>query len=179
VKTNRTFDGESVLVLGPAEMTEAGESLWPGSKVVAMSIADFATKEVAETYDRILAVHVLNRLALKDAPGYLQKIAGALKPGGTLYIAVPSLEWGARMVLSENPSPVTLIQIYGTQNSAGAFSLSGWTMRGLRRALTQAGFRVLTARQEPYAVFVGKEKVEADQHYVEASLGYASQRSRV
>ena len=164
--------GVRVLVIGPNEMTKDVKVAWPGAEIVEVSPEDFGkAPEVRPIYDHVVLVNVLNRVALHDVGSFLAKAKTALSPKGTVHIAVPSLEWGARMVLSENPSPGVLMHIFGIQAGPETFSLSGWTMRSLRKILEELGYRVTLARRDEYAMVIGQTEAKADQHYVEAILG--------
>jgi predicted SAM-dependent methyltransferase len=84
-----------------------------------------------------------------------------LQAEGEICIMVPSLEWAARQIRSEKPSPMTLLHLYGP-TADGLFHKTGFTMRRLRAFMEQAGFAVSLARVNEYTVVVNDEEVSAD-----------------
>lgn len=76
------------------------------------------------------------------------------------------MEWAAREILSEDPSPLTLIQLYGTQQNEDNFWLSGHTLRRLRIDMEEAGFTVEAAKVGYYVMSVNGKDERAEEHYV-------------
>jgi predicted SAM-dependent methyltransferase len=89
-----------------------------------------------------------------------------LKVGGELHIMVPSLEWMAREILNEDPSPMMLVHIFGVQSTPEDFWLSGYTMRRLRVDMEDAGFAVEAAKVGYYTMNISGQEHTAETHYV-------------
>lgn len=119
-----------------------------------------------EEFDALLASHVLQRAGWFEVPEVLEDWKGLLKPGGELHIIVPSLEWAAREILSENPSPALFPHLYGGQQNESNVHHSGFTMRYLRVRMAKSGFKVQRARTGGYEISVQGGKHKAHQHYI-------------
>lgn len=117
-------------------------------------------------YDVILAYQVLNRVSNAAVHNTLLNWRNALKMGGELHLFVPSLEWVAREILNEEPSPLMLVHIFGVQNTEENFWLSGHTMRRLRVDMPDAGFAVAAAKVGYYSMVIQGQEFTAEQHYV-------------
>lgn len=79
---------------------------------------------------------------------------------------MPSLEWVAREILAEDPSPMMLVHIFGPQATEEGFWLSGFTMRRLRIDMDDVGFHVITAKVAEYEMVIGGTEFTAEQHYI-------------
>lgn len=151
---------------------------WQGAKIITLDIdekmnpdivADAADMppELYEKLDGLLASHVLEHFSYWKTFEVLSGWAKCLKEGGELHILVPSLEWAARQVLSEKPSPAVYAQLYAGQVNQWDVHLTGFTMRKLRQLFEQLGLSVHTARTGVYHIRVGNlGEFEAEQHYV-------------
>ncbi len=117
--------------------------------------------------DGLLASHVLEHFSYWTSDNILDGWIKCLKDGGELHILVPSLEWAAREVLSENPSPAVYAQLYAGQVNQWDVHLTGFTMRKLRQLFERAGLNVNLARTGIYHIRVGTlGEFEAMQHYI-------------
>lgn len=130
--------------------------------------------------DGLLASHVLEHFSYWKTDDVLAGWVKCLKPGGEIHILVPSLEWAAREVLSEKPSPAVYAQLFAGQVNEWDVHLTGFTMRKLRQILDNAGISVHTARTGIYHVRVGNlpNEFEALQHYIAGTLGTPELRSQ-
>jgi hypothetical protein len=79
---------------------------------------------------------------------------------------VPSLEWCAQQILSDNPSPGLLPLLYAGQVNEWDLHLAGFTMRKLRRDFEAVGLKVNRARSGPLTMLAGGMEVVVEQHYV-------------
>jgi predicted SAM-dependent methyltransferase len=128
--------------------------------------------ELYEKLDGLLASHVLEHFSYWKTDEVLAGWIRCLKEGGEIHILVPSLEWAAREVLSENPSPAVYAQLYAGQINQWDVHLTGFTMRKLRALLEKSGISVNVARTGVYHLQVGKVGVfEAMQHYISGVKG--------
>jgi len=117
------------------------------------------------TYDIIFASHVLEHIPWWDLDRTLKTWVDCLNPGGSLHVVVPSLEWAAKQILSENPSKALLPHLYSDMTTPWNIHVSGFTMRFLRVKLEKAGLAVAMARTGDYTLYVMDEPYEAEQHY--------------
>lgn len=156
---------------------------WQGARLLVLDvdekqkpdiIADAADMppELYGKLDGLMASHVLEHFSYWNTEKVLEGWVRCLKPGGELHILVPSLEWAAREVLSENPSPATYAQLYAGQVNQWDVHLTGFTMRKLRALMEKVGISVHTARDGVYHIRVGSlGEFEALQHYVAGVKG--------
>jgi len=122
--------------------------------------------------DGLLASHVLEHFSYWKTDKILEGWVKCLKDNGELHILVPSLEWAAREVLSENPSPAVYSQLFAGQVNQWDVHLTGFTMRKLRQLMERAGINVKVARTGIYHIRVGTiGEFEAMQHYVAGTKG--------
>lgn len=122
--------------------------------------------------DGLLASHVLEHFSYWKTDTVLAGWIRCLKEGGELHILVPSLEWAAREVLSERPSPAVYAQLYAGQVNQWDVHLTGFTMRKLRALFEKLGISVHTARTGVYHIRVGNMgEFEALQHYIAGVKG--------
>jgi hypothetical protein len=144
------------------------ETYAPTASIARMSNEEFSVALSRPEFGHIMSLHSLQRVPKNDALGYLIKMRQVIKPDGILHLAVPSLEWGCRQILTDKPSPAVLVHMYGMQDKPENYFASGWTMRLLRRFLARAGWKVQEARREEYTISINAVDITADQHYLEA-----------
>jgi hypothetical protein len=161
------FPGKRVLLIDPDVMVP--------DTAIAGSLTRAFQSDVAnlldDSFDVVMWMHGIQRLSRADAVQMIALLKSVVKPGGALYLSVPSLEWACRHVLTDRPNPAVLVHMYGVQDKPGNFHNSGWTLRLIRRTLTEAGWKIREARRETYQIQIGNEVFEADQHYIEAVPG--------
>ena len=119
-----------------------------------------------ESYERVLASHVLEHLPFMDVLDALKEVCRVLVKGGEFHLMVPSLEWAAREILSETMSLVTILHLYGTQTNEHQRHRTGFTMLMLRELLPLAGFSVAASQRSIYQVNIGDDLYEPEQHYM-------------
>lgn len=123
--------------------------------------------ELYDKLDGLLASHVLEHFSYWKTDQVLAGWIRCLKAGGEIHILVPSLEWAAREVLSEQPSPAVYAQLYAGQVNQWDVHLTGFTMRKLRQLFEKAGIDVYIARTGIYHLRVSTlGEFEAHQHYI-------------
>lgn len=144
-------------------------------------IADAADMppELYGKLDGLVASHVLEHFSYWKTEKILEGWVRCLKDGGELHILVPSLEWAAREVLSENPSPAVYAQLYAGQMNQWDVHLTGFTMRKLRQLMERVGINCHTARTGIYHIRVGTlGEFEALQHYIVGVKGEPTLRKQ-
>lgn len=156
---------------------------WKDAKILTLDVDEKQEPDIVadaadmppELYgqlDGLLASHVLEHFSYWNTEKVLAGWIRCLKEGGELHILVPSLEWAAREVLSENPSPAVYAQLYAGQVNQWDVHLTGFTMRKLRQLLQKNGISVNVARTGVYHIRVGTfGEFEAEQHYVAGVKG--------
>lgn len=122
--------------------------------------------EFENKYDAVISNGVLQRFNYMAAPAAINAWVNCLKDGGELHIIVPSLEWACREVLSEKPSPVCMVVLYGGQGGDGSVHTSGYTMRLLRVHLERCGLKCTRARTDATNININGQTYAFDQHYV-------------
>lgn len=178
-------DGQKLVVeIGPNVKPQAQYiPSFEGAKVVTVDVdekmkpdilADAANlpEEMDGKFDGLLASHVLEHFSYWNTEQVLAGWVRCLKDGGELHILVPSLEWAAREVLSEHPSPAVYAQLYAGQVNQWDVHLTGFTMRKLRQLMERVGINVHTAKTGVYHIRVGTlGEFEAHQHYIAGVKG--------
>lgn len=129
-------------------------------------------EELHGKLDGFLASHVLEHFSYWNTDKVLAGWIRCLKDGGEIHILVPSLEWAAREVLSERPSPAVYAQLYAGQVNQWDVHYTGFTMRKLRALFERAGISVHTAKTGVYHIRVGDMgEFPAEQHYIAGIKG--------
>jgi predicted SAM-dependent methyltransferase len=156
---------------------------WAGARLLVMDVDEKQKPDIVgdaadmppELYgklDGLIASHVLEHFSYWKTEEVLAGWIKCLKDGGELHILVPSLEWAAREVLSERPSPAVYAQLYAGQVNQWDVHLTGFTMRKLRQLMEKLGIACNVARTGIYHVRVGTlGEFEALQHYVSGVKG--------
>lgn len=162
---------------------------WQGAKILTLDVdeqmkpdiladAEDMPPELYDKLDGLLASHVLEHFSYWKTDKVLDGWIRCLKEGAELHILVPSLEWAAREVLSENPSPAVYAQLFAGQVNQWDVHLTGFTMRKLRQLMQKHGINVNVARTGIYHVRVGTMgEFEAMQHYVAGVKGTTNLRA--
>jgi predicted SAM-dependent methyltransferase len=156
---------------------------WKDAKVLTLDVDEKQKPDILadagdmppELYgklDGLLASHVLEHFSYWQTDAILAGWIKCLKEGGEIHVLVPSLEWAARQVLSESPSPAIYAQLFAGQVNQWDVHLTGFTMRKLRALFERAGISVHTARTGVYHLRVSTlGEFEAEQHYIAGVKG--------
>lgn len=180
-----------VLEIGPNLKPQAQYiPSFEGAKIVTLDVDEKMNPDILgnaadmspdlyEKFDGLLASHVLEHFSYWRTNDVLAGWIKCLKPGGEIHILVPSLEWAAREVLSESPSPAVYAQLFAGQVNEWDEHLTGFTMRKLRQLFDSAGIATHTARTGIYHVRVAgfPKEFEAHQHYIAGIKGEPVLRS--
>jgi len=95
--------------------------------------ADPLTLEYTDV-EEVTLFHVVEHLAIAEAPRLLHHVAWWLKPGGRLVVEVPDME-----AIMREPGPHWVTDIYGVQTHEGEFHRSGWNDHTLTDLVYGAG----------------------------------------
>lgn len=169
---------KKVLEIGPEKAPKA--NLIPGweeAEVLTLDVlpdyepdilcnADDIPAQWDESFDGVLASHVLEHFGFWYTGIVLEKWIRLLKPGGELHIVVPSAEWAARQILSEGPSYATFPHLFGSHINEYQMHKSAFTMRLLRVEFEKAGLLTRRATTGQYNISVNGEAYVAEQHYI-------------
>lgn len=129
-------DEVRVLAIGHGSTALAGE-FFPGAKI------DIASKPPKRAlYNALIAVNVLQTYPLHKVKATLQEWRDCLMEGGEMHVFVPSMDWAAEQILSTDPSPATMLHIFGQEGE----NRSGFTLLDLRQKFAAAGVPVKDAR---------------------------------
>lgn len=91
--------------------------------------------------DLVYMCHILEHVAVAEVPSVLQVIHAALKPGGTVRIAVPDFD-AMLSIYEKTNKDIRAIQnpLMGGQNYDYNFHFTAFTSTYLRQLLTDSGF---------------------------------------
>lgn len=112
---------------------------------------------LAKRYEIIYCAHALTLVEAKDVPATIRKMAALLNERGELWLTVPSLEWAAREIGSENPSPAIHTVIYGDQAHPAR---CGFTLAWLRQLVEAANLIPRKAYHSLYRVAVKDQEIQ-------------------
>lgn len=156
----------SILDVGAGDESVA-KTLYPDAEVFTLDIdkglgVDFVhdlrkplPKDLCDKFDLVVMSHVLEHMALAEVEPVLRNLQKALIPGkGELMVIVPSLEWAAKEIAKDIPSPVLLSHLYGNQSNDHQFHKSGFTLYLLRAMMEKVGYVTRRAYQEPFLITV-------------------------
>lgn len=144
----------------------------PEQKPTYLADAGNMPAELHGKFDAIVASHVLEHFSYWREQEILNGWIKCLKPNGELHILVPSAEWAAREVLSENPSPALHGHMLAGQVNGWDIHLNIFTMRKLRALFERVGLTVFRASTGAYNIQTAKGVIhEAEQHYIAGKCG--------
>lgn len=113
-------------------------------------------EELQGKFDLVYFSHCLEHIERMKVIDTVKHLASAVKPGGELWIIVPSLEWAAEEIRRGNPSPAIQSFIFGSQDNEWQYHKSGYTLVNLRQLMTIAGLVVRRAYQAPMQIELEK-----------------------
>jgi len=121
--------------------------------------------------DRVYCSHTLEHLPYPEAIAVLHKIGRWMKPGGTLWLAVPDFERLCLIVaIGEGDSDYIRNHFYGNTLEPWNPHRSGWTRPYLTQCLSDAGFEVIRDF-EPWVRNVDDSGADASGAWFELSSG--------
>lgn len=105
--------------------------------------------------DEIRATHLLEHFSWRDTRKILESWVRLLKPGGTMYIEVPNMEWQARALVNGSHSHLEIVNlVFGDQDYPGNYHKAAFTPELLYSRLDEAGL-VGCAVQDIGMVLIG------------------------
>ena len=99
-----------------------------------------------DSVDCLRAAHLLEHFSWRDTSAVLEDWYKVIRPGGQIWIEVPSLEWQAQELLEKSGAygafrDEHMVEfIYGSQNYPGNYHKAAFTVDLLRQKLEDAGF---------------------------------------
>lgn len=168
-------EGKKLILEIGANIRPQAKILFPDDKILYMDIDKMQKPDIVmdagkmnfkEKFDVIFASHVLEHFPYWDTFRILKAWTEALVVGGELHIIVPSWEWSARQVLSEEPQKAIFAHTFASQINEWEIHRAMFTMRLIRKLMEAAGLSITVARNGPYTLIVNKEECDAEQHYV-------------
>lgn len=104
-------------------------------------------------FDIVYLSHVLEHLPYKQVLPTLTNLFKALKPEiGEMWVIVPALEWAAKEIAKDNPSPVLMGFLYGSQSNEYQYHKAGFTLNQLRYLMEAAGMYTRRAYQSAFTI---------------------------
>lgn len=174
-----------VLDVGATPTTSLAKTLYPDDIVVLLNApsleadiqidleSDAFLKLREGPFDAIIMSHVLEHLKRESALPVMTKLCKMTRRydkrtgAGTVLVKVPSLEWAADQIRSENPHPSTFFHIYGAQTDPYQFHRWGYTLPNLRLLMRSAGFTELKAGVGQYIIEMADgSRVTPHENYV-------------
>lgn len=165
---------EFVLEIG-ANIKPQAQHVFPDAKVVIMDIdkklkpdilMDAGKMNYTDKFDAIFASHVLEHFPYWDTLRVLNLWKKAIVSGGQLHIVVPSWEWTARQVLSEQPAMALFPHSFAGIVNEWDVHKAMFTMRSLRMLFDKIELDTIYARTGKYVLLVNGKEAEAEQHYI-------------
>ena len=128
------------------------------------------TKKLPEylhlNFDIVYASHVMEHLPRGEVIQAFLNLREALRVGGEMWIVVPAMEWAARELLKDNPSPVVQPFIYGSQDNEYQYHKTGYTLVMLRSLFSKLGLITRKAYQTDFYIDWGDKRFTAKQNII-------------
>lgn len=95
-----------------------------------------------DTVDEIYSSHALEHVPRKRVIPTLLEWKRVLKPGGTIVLRVPDLEWCCMHWLSHQNTGWDMMVIFGNQNHPGEFHQTGFSEKILKMDFFTVGLKI-------------------------------------
>jgi SAM-dependent methyltransferase len=109
-------------------------------------------EDLRDRFDVVFCSHVVEHVERHLVLDTVRNLASAVRPGGELWILVPSMEWVASELRKDKPSPATIAAIYGMQSNEWQYHKCGFTLFMLRQVIERAGLIPRRAYQAPLTI---------------------------
>lgn len=93
--------------------------------------------------DEIYSSHALEHIPQKMVIPTLSEWKRVLKPGGTIILRVPDLEWCCKHWLANQNTGWDMMVLFGNQNHDGEFHKTGFSERILKMYAFTVGFKIM------------------------------------
>lgn len=120
--------------------------------------------ELQNRFQIVFVSHVLEHVERHRVLATVANLRTAVKDGGELWLLVPSLEWVAKELMKDQPSPAVLPAIYGSQAGEYQYHKSGFTLFMLRQIVEKAGLIPRQAYQGPLVITLNDKRYDALQN---------------
>ncbi len=114
---------------------------------------DIASGDLPEEHlgkaDIVYASHVLEHIDRERVFQAVKNCALAVRPGGELWVSVPSLEWACKMILYGHDDAGVQLTLFGGQRDQWDYHRSAFTLAALRQLIDMMGLTVRRAYQAP------------------------------
>jgi predicted SAM-dependent methyltransferase len=125
-------------------------------------------KRYQDKFDAAICFHFLEHVDRALVISVMINIAGAVKPGGVVWVTVPSFEWAAREIMAGRDNSAVQYIVFGAQYNPWDYHRIGFTLGALKEVITRAGLEIEVACQQEIIVHVQDAKCEALQNLVKA-----------
>lgn len=160
---------QRILAVGDRRMAE---TLYPEAEIDHANMRGFRIGArrygKGHGYDSVVSYFALNMAHFSLARKTLDGWCDSLAPGGSLHIFVPSLEWAAVQILSEEQIEGFVLDQHIFGGLAPNNFMSGYTMMDLRVLCESVGMAVTYARQGTYQIQHGEKLFDCGTNYVMA-----------
>lgn len=117
------------------------------------SITETFPSELHDRFDIVFCAHVLEHIERQGVIPAMQHLASAVKPGGELWIIVPSLEFVANDIyLRGGLHPGIQPMLYGSQENEYQYHKCGFTLVNLRQLVAAVGLVPRKAYHAPFTI---------------------------
>lgn len=114
--------------------------------------------ELVGAFDVVLASHVLEHIRYRQVRDACKNIVSAAKPGGEVWIFVPSMTWAAKKILEGEETFGLMGTIWGGQLDDYDYHYCGFTMNSLSVLMAHSGLRDIRIAEQDIAIALeGKE----------------------
>jgi hypothetical protein len=137
------------------------------AEVITTKIDDYMVAEYEEPFDMIFCIHVLQTMWGTRVNGVIDKMVKELKPMGELHVYVPAVEYAAKVLAKNNPDPVALYMIWGSQDRPFH---CGFTLMWLRALVEETGAVVRSANVGIFTLNFNDQEARVPQHAVVATV---------
>jgi SAM-dependent methyltransferase len=133
---------------------------------IVHDIRDPFPEEMRGKYDGVYCSHLLEHIPRTQVIPTVGNLASLLKNGGELWAIVPALEWAAKQIARDTPSPALVAFLYGSQDNDWMYHRCGFTLMMLRQVMEINGLITRQAYQAPLTIAIGERKYECLQNVV-------------
>jgi predicted SAM-dependent methyltransferase len=153
----------NILAVGGKDAASTAKALYDGFDI-SLTTTDSGVPRRG-LFDVVVSYHALQKVPYWDTVKEIEEYMVRLKPEGEIIILVPSLEWAAEQILSEDPHPLIKYHLFGSK-ARGRPNKNGFTMRELRDACERGGIAATHAATGEYTVVYNGEAYSAEELFI-------------